>query len=226
MWIVFFREHDDYKFSRSQQFFFLHARFSEFFWEKLIIAMNIDETVCCENILDNVFCVLSRCKMWFEKYDTNLLVQKFFVSICSRSCEMWFEKYDTNFLIQKLFVTICSRDLVWSFHRQYFDCLVSSKRMTYTRFRLIERRVCFWWDDSNDRISSNWKRFIIWERFKNDSNNRISSNCERFIKFDKSDLSSLMRTIRERWWNEISSNLWESEKFHQTWRICIDFSDK
>jgi hypothetical protein len=122
-------------------------------------------------------------------------------------CEMWFKKYDTSFFMQKLFVTIRFRNLTWSFHHQCFDCLISIQRMTYARFRLVEQRICFWWNDSNDCISSNWERFIIWKRFKNDSDNRISLNCERFIKFDESDSSSLMKTICERCWT----------RFHQIW---------
>jgi hypothetical protein len=141
-------------------------------------------------------------------------------------CEMWFEKYDTNFFMQRLFVTIRSRDFVWSFHRQCFDFLVSIQRVTYVRFRFVKRRMCSWWDDSNDCISSNWKRFIIWKRFRSDSDNRISLNCERFIKSDESNSSSLMRITRECWWNKISSNLWKIEKSHQTWRICFCFSNK
>ncbi len=137
---------------------------------------------------------------------------------------IWEIRY--KFFMQKLSVTICFRDLVWSSHRQCFDCLVSIQRMTYVRSRLVERRMCSWWDDSSDFISSNWERFIIWKRLKSDSDNRISSNCERLIKSDESDSSSLMRTIRESCWDEISSNLWKIKKSHQTWRICFCFSDK
>ncbi len=164
--LLFFREHDDYKFFRSQQsrFFCTHNLTKRF-----INAMNTDETICCENMFDNVFCVLSRCEIWYEKYDINFFVQKFSVTIHFRSCEMWFERYDTNFFMQKLFVTIRSRDLIWSFYDQRFDCLISSEKMTYARSWLVERRMYLWWGDSDDRISSN------------------SSNCERLIKSDESD---------------------------------------
>ncbi len=161
--------------------------------------------------VDNMFCVLSR-------------------------CEMWSEKCDSDFFVQEFFVTIRFRDLAWSFHHQCFwlssldsasnACSFSTRRVTCTCSRLVERRMCFWWDDLDDRISSNWERFIIWKRLRNDSNNRISSNCERLIKSNESDSSSLMRTTREHWWNEISSNLWEIKKSHQIWRVCFCFSDK
>jgi hypothetical protein len=149
---------------------------------------------------------------------------------------MWSEKCDSDFFVQKFFVTIRSRDLIWSSHRQCFwlsnfdsasDAYsFSTRRVTYVRSRFVEQRMCLWWDDLDDRISSNWKRFIIWERLKNDLDSRILLNCERLIKSDESDLSSLMRTTREYWWDEISSNLWKIKKSHHTWRVCLCFFDK
>jgi hypothetical protein len=98
--------------------------------------------------------------------------------------EIRYKFFHTKIVCDDLF-----RDFVWSFHRQCFDCLVSNKQMTYARFQFVKQRMCSWWDDSNDRISSNWERFIIWKQLKNDSNNRISSNCERkrLIKLDEND---------------------------------------
>ncbi len=169
--LFFFENMTIINFFARNNFSFLHdlVNFSkenrycdEYWWDDLL-----------RKYVDNVFCVLFRCEMWSEKYDTDLLMQK-------------------------LFVMIRFRDLAWSFHHQCFDCLISIQRVMYARSRFVKRRMCFWWSDSDDRISSNWERFIIWERLKSDSNNRILLNCERFIKFDENDSSSLMRTTRER----------------------------
>ncbi len=108
MSIAFFREHDDYKLFRSQQSFFLHdfVSFSEkscycdeYWWDDLL-----------RKNVNNVFCVLSRCEMWSEKYDTNFFVQKSLITIRSWSCEMWSKIYDTNFFMQILF---CDDSFSW-----------------------------------------------------------------------------------------------------------------
>ncbi len=179
--------------------------------------MNIDKMTCCENMLITCFAFYLdvRC-------DLRNAIQIFSCRSFLWQFVLDHVKCDSRntiqvFFLQKLFVTIRFRDFAWLFHRQCFwlssldstsdACSFLTRQVTYVCSRCIERRMCLWWNDSDDRISSNWERFIIWKRFKNDSDNRILSNCERFIKLDESDLSSLMRTIHECWWDEISSNL-------------------
>ncbi len=116
MWIAFFREYDDYKLSRSQQSFFLHARFSEFFWKMFIIAMNIDKTICCENMLITcfTFCLDVRC-------DLRNAIQIF-------SCRNFLWRFVLVILLDHLIVSVS-------------DCLVSIQRVTHAHSRHVEWRM-------------------------------------------------------------------------------------
>ncbi len=129
----------------------MHARFNEFFWKIFIIAMNINETICCENILITCFasCLDVNC-------DLKNAIQIF-------SCKNFLWRFVLDhlrcdsrstiqiFLMQKLFVTIRFRNFAWLFHRQCFwlssldstndACSLSTHWMTYVCSRCIERRV-------------------------------------------------------------------------------------
>jgi hypothetical protein len=124
--MTFFRKHNDYKFSRSQQFFFCTHDLVNFFEKCSLLQWILMKRFAAKNV-DNVFYVLSRRKMWFEKCDSDFFVQRFFVTI--RSC-----------------------DFVWTSYRQYFWLLnldsasdaysFSTRRVTYACSRFVERRMC------------------------------------------------------------------------------------
>ncbi len=115
-----------------------------------------------------------------------------------------------NFFMQKL----CFRDFTWSFHRQCFWLFnldltndvysFSTRRMTYVCSRCIERRdsfsiiraMYFCCNDSDDRISLNWKRFVNSKTIQKIAFHQIAN-----------DSSNLTKTICKFRWNDVSLNL-------------------
>jgi hypothetical protein len=159
----FFQVHDDYKlfsfaiisfFCTIYWIFLKKVRYCDKYWRDDLLWKYVD----------NVLCILSRCEMWFEKCDSNFLVQNFFVTIRSRSCEMWFKKYDTNFSYAKIvcddsFSKFCliSSSMFWlsSLNSTNDVYSFSTYQMTYVCSWIVERRICLFESDSktNQTIS-------------------------------------------------------------------------
>ncbi len=108
-------------------------------------------------------------------------------------CEMWFEKYDSDLFFTELLKMIYSRDHAWSSHRQFFSdrlisffdewrMLILDYRVTYVCFRFVER--CLWWNVKlNEAFNQIWNEttYKIWRKrfIKFDEKNVISSNVTK-----------------------------------------------
>ncbi len=151
--------------------------------------------------VDNVFCVLSRCKMWFEKCDSNFFVHKFFM-------------------------TIRFRDLVWLFHCQCFwlfsldlmsdACSFSTRRMTYVCSWCIKQRVLVFDLSSDICAFDEMTQTIVFHRIESDSSSENDSKMTQIIAFHQiaSDSSNLTRATYQAWWEWFVSFV--KTRFHQT----------
>ncbi len=115
------------------------------------------------------------------------------------------------------FCLILSSSVFWLSNLEQTNdvCSFSTCRATYVSLMKRLRRSHHQIEsDSSSENDSETTRIVASHQTASDSLNLTKATY------------SLIRKTRESCWDEISSNLWEIEKSHQTWRICLCFSCK